>query len=95
VALDDASPGGSEAALAPGTQVRELSVVVPHSAVGVLLQVRTPDGRWTDVHARLTPEARGPRLLHARLAAPLTADAVRVVGAHGATLRDLVVLASP
>jgi hypothetical protein len=95
VALDVASPGGSEAALAPGTQVRELSVVVPHSAVGVLLQVRTPDGRWTDVHARLTPEARGPRLLHARLAAPLTADAVRVVGAHGATLRDLVVLASP
>ena len=93
VALDETDPATSEHALPAGdTHVREVSVVVPSGAGAVTLQLHTPSG-WRELPATLTPEARGPRLLHVRLPTALTGDAVRVTGPPGIALQDLVVLA--
>ena len=93
VALDQADPATSETRLPTAhTRVREVSVVVPDDTSAPSLQLHTASG-WVDLASTLTPKARGPRLLHAALSAAVVGDAVRVTGAAGLPLHDLVVLA--
>jgi hypothetical protein len=95
VALDETDPVTSQSRLpSSDTRVREVSVVVPDDASAPTLQVHTRSG-WVDLHATLTPDARGPRLLHAVLPTAVTGDSVRVLGPPGLRLHDLVVLAEP
>ncbi|HET6818003.1 MAG TPA: hypothetical protein VFH66_12330 [Mycobacteriales bacterium] len=94
VALDQPTPTGSRVDL-PGRSadhVAEMSVVIPAAVRTAVLQLHTAGSGWVTVPAVLTPPARGPRLLHARLTTPIAADAVRVLGPSAGTLRDLVVL---
>jgi len=93
VALDETTPDGVEAALpARDTRVREVSVVLPRNAVHPELQLHTAGG-WVVLPATLTPDARGPRLLHAVLPTAQVGDAVRVIGELMGPAHDLVVLA--
>jgi len=71
-----------------------VSVVAADVKNAPTLQVHTRSG-WVDLHATLTPDARGPRLLHAVLPTAVTGDSVRVLGPPGLRLHDLVVLAEP
>jgi hypothetical protein len=91
VALDQPTPAGSVAKLARITNVTELSVAVSGLSRPEL-QVHSNASGWVTVPSSLSAPGKGPRLLHARLATPVEADAVRVLGASG--LRDLVVLAA-
>jgi 4-amino-4-deoxy-L-arabinose transferase-like glycosyltransferase len=92
VVLDVGSPAQSEASLPAGTQVTELSVVVPAEGPAPSLEVRD-HGEWVRLPASITEAS--PRLLHVRLSRPMAADAVRVTGAADGPLHDLVVLGRP
>ncbi|HET7529709.1 MAG TPA: hypothetical protein VFJ98_01995, partial [Mycobacteriales bacterium] len=89
VLLREATPTQRHVSLPPGARVSELSVVLGDGEGG-RVELRTPDGRWVPVDAQGTVPP--PTLLHARLAAPVRATALRYVGDPGVTLRDLVVL---
>jgi hypothetical protein len=95
VVLDQPTSIASRTDLPGGpVRVREVSVVVPAGTRAAVLQLHTAGSGWVTIPARLTPPARGPRLLHAVLPAGLVADAVRVFGPSESSLRDLVVLAA-
>src|SRR3954449_8899059 len=90
VVVDAPAPQQSQLPLPPDTRVTEVSVVVPAAGPVPAIEVRNAAGEWVRLPATATEGA--PRLLHARLAAPLSADPVRVTARAGRPVRDLVVL---
>src|SRR4051794_19963328 len=93
VVVDAPAPQQSQLPLPPDTRVTEVSVVVPAAGPAPAIEVRNAAGEWVRLPATATEGT--PRLLHARLAAPLSADAVRVTVRAGAPVRDFVVLGAP
>jgi hypothetical protein len=91
VALAARSPARPQISLPPRTMVTEVSVVVPATGPVLALELRDTAGHWVRLRANATDGS--PRLLHARLGAPMSAGAVRVDAPGGLRLQDLVVLA--
>jgi hypothetical protein len=92
VAANVPAPAAAETTLTKPTPVQEVSVELTGLSPNASLELHT-NGHWQTVPTTITSGIT--HLLHAQLAEPMTASAVRVVGNDGATLQHLVVLAAP
>ena len=93
VAANVLAPATDETRLAKPAAVQEISVELDGLSPDAALELRGPRGQWRTVPTTITSGVT--HLLHAQLAEPITATAVRVVDSEGASLQHLVVLAAP
>jgi hypothetical protein len=91
VATNVPAPTTLATTLGKPTAVQEVSVELTGLSPDASLELRT-DGRWQPIPTTITSGIT--HLLHAQLAEPMTATAVRVVDSNGATLQHFVVLAA-